>query len=326
MSELKPRDPKPLLGGKTGSRPPLSPWSHTVSSYGGSRIITEFYRWDEEVSPIITDIPGFSADAVAHMTITFVERHTGEVIDVHDHYFAGGEALEKIRRDFKFVVVPCWRIARKLSSGFPAYTTIDMNTVLDPFIDCQPRYGHWGEYAEIEFSKLKSATLKVSMRRKTPKGGTFVIAEVLYGKDGRVVGCDCDIERRGHRYSIRMRPGSNGRMFIKQLTHYDPAFRGEKIVLFSSTGAGDFRAKLRKRGLIKEEPDSSTPAAVKPSGKAKKNKAPRGHSWTPDEEAYIAGHPELTARELAAKFGVTPKAIERRRAAIRKKADAAEER
>lgn len=324
MSELKPRDPAPLFGWTAGSIPPMSSWSHTNSFYGGSRIITEFYDWDDNVPSLITDIPGFSTGTVAHMSATFVERHTGEVEDVHNHYFAGGKALEKVRSDFKFAVVPCWRIARKLSSDFPAYTAIDMNTVLDPFVDCQYQYGHWYNYAEIDFSKLKSASLKVHMRRKTPKGNTFVLADVLYGRDGQVVGCDCEIERRGHLFTIRMRPGRDGTMFIKKLTHSTPARRWDKILLFSATSVRDYQEQLRRRGLIKEKSEAEPPAMRKRSSKTIKNDNHRGHAWTPEEEAYIAEHPELTARELATKFGVTPKAIERRRAVIRKRSNTAD--
>ena len=107
MSKLKPRDPAPLFGWSDKSRPPMSSWTHTNSFYGGSRVITEFYDWDDITPSFITDTPGFGAGTVAHMSVTFVEQHTGEIEDVHDHYFAGGKALEKVRNDFKFYVVPC---------------------------------------------------------------------------------------------------------------------------------------------------------------------------------------------------------------------------
>ncbi len=42
------------------------------------------------------------------------------------------------------------------------------------------------------------------------------------------------------------------------------------------------------------------------------------HTWTPEEEAFILANPDISARELAAKFGVTMKAVERRRAKLRR--------
>lgn len=41
------------------------------------------------------------------------------------------------------------------------------------------------------------------------------------------------------------------------------------------------------------------------------------HSWTREEESFILANPDMTARELASKFGVTPKAVERKRAKLR---------
>lgn len=322
MSELKPRDPAPLNGSMKDSKSPMASWSHTVSFYGGSQVITELYDWDANVPSFITDVLGFGPGAVAHMSVTFVERGTGEIVDVHDHYFAGGDVLEKVREGFKFGVVSCWRTSRKLSSTFPAYTVIDMNTLLDPFVDYQNRYFNTYDYAEITASGLKSASLKVHMRRRTPKRNTYVAVDVLFDAIGRVVGCDCLIERRSHQYIMRTRPDKSGDMFIKELAYRAPGNRRKKVVLFSATSNNDYQRQLRYRGLVEDKPDLSANASSKRSNNSSKKKVPRGHAWTPEEEVYIAEHPELTARDLSAKFGVTPKAVERKRAAIRKKEDA----
>lgn len=140
MSELKPRNPAPIVGSKFWSSSSMSPWSQTVSHYHGSRIIDQQYKWDTDVPSGITKIPGFDSGSIAHMTITFVKFPSGEIIDVHDHYFAGGVALEHVRKGFKNGVVSCWRTAHKIAHTFPAYTTIDMNTILDPFVDDQSQY------------------------------------------------------------------------------------------------------------------------------------------------------------------------------------------
>ena len=42
------------------------------------------------------------------------------------------------------------------------------------------------------------------------------------------------------------------------------------------------------------------------------------HLWTAEEEQFILDHPEMTARELAERFSVTVKAVERRKAKLRK--------
>lgn len=323
MSEIKPRDPAPLMGSMKASKPPMSSWSHTVSFYGGSQVITELYDWDTNVPSFITGVPGFDPGAVAHMSVAFVERGTGEIADVHDHYFAGGDVLEKVREGFKYGVVSCWRTAHKLSSTFPAYTVIDMNTLLDPFIDCQNRYFNTYDYAEITASGLKSASLKVHMRRRTPKGNTYVVVDVLFDMGGRVVGCDCLIERRANQYTMRMRPNKNGDMFIKELARRDPDSRKTKDILFSATSNTDYQKKLRNRRLIVDKLDSKAMASSKRNNNSSKRADSRGHVWTPEEEAYISEHPEMTARDLSAKFNVTPKAVERKRAAIRKRVETA---
>ena len=41
------------------------------------------------------------------------------------------------------------------------------------------------------------------------------------------------------------------------------------------------------------------------------------HSWTAEEESFILANPDMTARELAERFGVTAKAVERKRAKLR---------
>lgn len=321
MSEMKPRDPIPLSGPMKDSKPPMTSWSHTVSFYGGSQVITELYDWDTNVPSFITAIPGFARGAVAHVSVTFVECGTGEIADVHDHYFAGGDVLEKVREGFKYGVVSCWRTARKLSSTFPAYTVIDMNTLLDPFIDCQNRYFNTYDYAEISTSGLKSASLKVHMRRRTPRGNTYVAVDVLFDTDGRVVGCDCLIERRAHQYTMRTRPSKSGDMFIRELAYRAPDNRRKKVILFSATSNIDYQKKLRYRGLIEDKSNSNTIASGKRNNNSNRRKAPRGHAWTPEEEAYIAEHSEMTARDLSAKFSVTPKAVERKRAALRQRVD-----
>lgn len=43
------------------------------------------------------------------------------------------------------------------------------------------------------------------------------------------------------------------------------------------------------------------------------------HSWSPEEEQYLINHQELTVRELAKYFGVSKKAVERKREKLKKR-------
>ena len=65
-----------------------------------------------------------------------------------------------------------------------------------------------------------------------------------------------------------------------------------------------------------EVADERDPEEPKTHAAPKRDTSP--HVWTPEEETFILDHPHLTARELAARFGVTRKSIERKRAKLRR--------
>lgn len=84
--------------------------------------------------------------------------------------------------------------------------------------------------------------------------------------------------------------------------------RREPITPSADTEAGQSELPLPASEDVQDDNAVSAPAAT--------SKSP--HSWTPEEEAFILANPDMTARELAAKFGVTAKAVERKRAKLRK--------
>lgn len=63
-----------------------------------------------------------------------------------------------------------------------------------------------------------------------------------------------------------------------------------------------------------DEDEPSEEPAPKPSQGRKQ------HAWTAEEEGFIMANPDMTARELAERFGVTAKAVERKRAKLRSSA------
>ena len=63
-----------------------------------------------------------------------------------------------------------------------------------------------------------------------------------------------------------------------------------------------------------KEPPSAAPTPQPDQGR-------KQHSWTAEEEDFILANPGMTARELAERFGVTSKAVERKRAKLRSSID-----
>lgn len=315
---LKPRNPDNCSHWFDLDKPPLSSWTHTNSFYDGTRIITEFYDWNADGSDRIGEIPGFTSDDVARLTITYVERHTGEVVDIHHHSFIGGQTLENVRRDFKVKFMPCWSVARKLVSSFPARTMIDFNRTLDPFIDYQSKYFLLTDYAEVMGSRLKSVDYVVRFVEATPKSNARVRLDLHYTKEG-IAGCDCIIERRTKKYRLRMRKSKRD-VFIKRIDEYEStdSYHGRWAIRFSSTCSSDYHKQLICRGIESPAPPSNR---FEKPGKARKAKAgmtsSRAHRWTKEDDSALLANSGMTARELAQMIGVTPKTIERRRAKLR---------
>lgn len=92
-------------------------------------------------------------------------------------------------------------------------------------------------------------------------------------------------------------------------------------VLAFNEGRNIARAPLAPEGIHASEqtvrPISKDEADhLDPKSKVRKP-SQKNHSWTTKEESFILANPDMTARELASMFGVTPKAVERKRAKLR---------
>lgn len=81
------------------------------------------------------------------------------------------------------------------------------------------------------------------------------------------------------------------------------------------TGTDDWRVDLQPAENKNVQVDNM---AAAPSVNKRATCVRASHSWTLEEEAFILANPTMTVRELATKFGVTPKAAERKRAKLRK--------
>ncbi len=309
--------PEFLRTKKDENKPPLSSWSRRTSFYDGNVLIEERFDWDDEVPVIFGEIDGFETSQICHLKDTFVELHTGEIEDVHDFYFAGGEALEKIRMDFKTKVMPLWQMARRIDCHFPHHTTSDLANILDPLTDNQPVHFNSSSYATIKRSRLSGCPAMVEVEGGTDKGTSWTKAEIFYGYSGNIEGLDCEVRRKSKYHRLRLRNSSNG-LYIKKIE--TDAKLGEKPApTFEVKGSRQYKKALISRGLIKSD-GPKKPRLDSSGKKCRANKpAKKFHAWTNDEEDFLLGHPGLTARELAAKFSVSMKAIERKRAALRAK-------
>lgn len=295
------------------NKPPLSSWSRRTNFYGGNVLIEERFDWDGEVPVIFGEINGFETSQICHLKDTFVELHTGEIEDVHDYYFAGGGTLEKIRVDFKTEIMSLWQMARKIDRHFPHHTTSDLANILDPLTDNQPVYFDGSSYAAIKRSRLSSCPAMIEVQGGTDKGTSWTKAEIFYGYSGNVEGLDCEVRRKNKYHRLRLRNSPDG-LYIKKIE--TDAKLGEKpSPAFEVKGYRQYKIALISRGLIKLD-ESKKPRS---DSSSKNCKAKKLHAWTHDEEDFLLSHPELTARELAAKFSVSMKAIERKRAALRAK-------
>lgn len=75
----------------------------------------------------------------------------------------------------------------------------------------------------------------------------------------------------------------------------------------------DFLSGEYQRPKPKGESIAAQATADPPSG----NTGSSPHRWTEEEDRFVREHPGMTAREIAATIGVTPKAVERRRSKLR---------
>lgn len=319
--ELSTERPEFLRTKTLSSRSPFSSWCRTTSYYDGRVQIKEIFEWDREIPAIFQTVPGFDAECICHLKDTFIELHTGEVEDVHNYYFAGGDLLKKIRLDFKKQVMKLWQMARKIDPSFPHHTTADLANILDPFIDDQPRYFSAGiEYALISRSRLKSYPIQVDVRGGTNKGSSWSRSEIFYGESGRIEGLECLIRRRNRNFTLRLRNSPHG-LYIKRI---ESDFKdGERhYPSFDVNSYKQYEAALIKRGLMEAQVEKPKKKDVTCNSK-KLNTATgrKRHVWTADEERFIVEHPELTLGNLAERFSVSVKAVERKRAALRKKSD-----
>lgn len=175
---------------------PMTSWERTNSFYGGNVVIREIFEWDRTVPQWISQVPGFPADQVCHLKDTFVELHTGEIEDIHHFYFASGDLLKKLEREFSDNVQNCWRFARRIVPQFPHHTLVDMRHLLDPFVDDRSRYFNEYDYASIKQSALKSYALTINIQGETEKRNSFSRVELWYRRTGDLGGIDCTIHRR----------------------------------------------------------------------------------------------------------------------------------
>lgn len=228
------------------SKPALSSWRHTHQFYDGASIITELYSWDNKPNSPYSSISGF--DCAYELTITFVERHTGEVEDTHYHYVASGGTISKIKRDFKKRVFPLWKVARRLVSDFPAYTLTNLENILDPAINNQPEYfGLRPGYIELKAPTLKGSALTASFTTVTQKGTAQYFTDIQYNRLGEINAVDCLIRRRSDCYELRIRNSANG-LYPKMIDHYKIG-RKDKNRLFEATSYSDFALRTNKRGI-----------------------------------------------------------------------------
>lgn len=317
MSDFKTTNSKFSSSRHSSFRPPFSSWGQTNSFYGGSQIIREQFDWNTAIPSSISIVPGFISKDFAHLKQSFIDVHTGEILDVHHHYFAGRSNLNKIRTDFKQFVHEYWKLARKIAPSFPKYTYVNMDAVLDPFIDNQPRWFWPSDYAEIFISKLKSARINVVLEGETPKKTTHVRIEMMYGVAGQFAGCDCRVIRSNRTQFLRIR-NSSGKIFIKQIACQDAA--GSKEILFEASCYGRYIRKLQLRGLLSKD-DNQQLFSLNSSATKNKNQSASlnsRHYWTKEEDQFLLSDHGLTYRELADRFNVTKRSVERHMARLRK--------
>lgn len=318
--ELSKREPAPTVGNLDSSKLPMAPWEARTDYYGGEVSILERYEWDQSVPSWVGSVPGFAPQHVNHMRVTFVELHTGEIQDVHEHYFASGPVLEKIRVDFKQYVMSCWHMARKIYSGFPHHTIVDLPKLLDPQRDNQARYFNASDYARICPSRLKSYALSAIVKGATEKRNSSFTAEMFYGMSGDLEGLDCHIERRNDLYEMRARRSPDGGVYVSSIK------LGKRAnctlswsTMFEAKSYRKYVEAMVDRDLTVKPKSKKSSNGLKDAQRNSQSPVRKQHVWTPDDERFLTDHPEMTHRQIAEKLGVSTKAVERKLASLRKK-------
>ena len=187
-------------------KPPLDSWRRTTSYYDGAQVITEFFEWSQEPLTSYVSVPGFSC--IYELTDTFVNNHTGEIEDVHRFFIASGPTLEKIKQDLRKSIFPIWRNVRQLFPEFPAYTRSNLEDLLDPAADYQPKYfntGYMGLYAEINGPVLRKDALVAQFHTSTEARSARYDIRIHYDHDGKICSLDSHIQRRSDIFDLRIR-------------------------------------------------------------------------------------------------------------------------
>lgn len=247
------------------SKPALSSWSRTHQFYGGASVITEFYNWSSAPRSAYANIPGF--ECAYELTVTFVERHTGVIEDTHYHFIASGTTIEKIKGDFRNLIFPLWKTARQLVPGFPAYTLTNLENILDPATDNQPRYfNFFPGYIELKSPTLKGSYLTASFSTITQKGSAQYTTDIQYGSTGEINAVDCLIRRRNEYYKLRIRNSARG-LFPRSIDYFKSGAEN-KLRQFEATSYSNYIQTATKRGIVASVPkDSSSPRNANISGK-----------------------------------------------------------